>query len=176
MSGLSPRPHHRRCVVANMTGARPRESRTKGPGPRETPPARATCMPGRQLTANLTDQSVSSHGDPRLPTRWVSEQRPEEAECLWGPILRQGGAAAAALCLSRRPPRGRPWDPESSGSPARTAEVSTATGTHTSYVTNLPKPAPLSQIKAVRSNISFLQSGFTFKVQSANTMGFVSVF
>lgn len=37
----------------------------------------------------------------------------------------------------------------------------------------LLKPAPpSSQMKAVRLNISFLQSEFTFKVQSANTMCF----
>lgn len=45
--------------------------------------------------------------------------------------------------------------------------------THTLYVINFLKPAlPFSQIKAVCLNISFLQSEFTFKVQSANTMCF----
>lgn len=43
--------------------------------------------------------------------------------------------------------------------------------THTLYVISFLKPAlPFSQIKAVYLNISFLQSEFTGKVQSANTM------
>lgn len=49
--------------------------------------------------------------------------------------------------------------------------------THTLYVLSLLKPAPpFSQIKAVCLNISFLQSEFTFKVQSANTMCFCFCF